>query len=103
VSNFSLPTKAEQEQRSSLALPVNLHLMHYLTELANKLVASYRDGKESAAGGRSEEDRRKLVAALRCALELETGKRKREELLTNSSPEYELSETFSSSVMADKD
>ena len=77
--------------------------MQYLTELANKLVASYRDGKESVAGGRSEEDRRKLVAALRCALELETGKRKREEAPTNPSPEYEPSEAFSSPVMADKE
>jgi len=77
--------------------------MHYLTELANKLVASYRDGKGSAAGSLAEEERRNLVAAIRCALELETGKRKREETLANPNPEYELSETVSSSALADKE
>jgi len=78
--------------------------MHYLTELANRLVASYRDGNDPAVVGRSEEERQKLVAALRCALELETGKRKREEAsLEDPIPEYEPSQTISSPMMADKE
>ena len=78
--------------------------MHYLTELANKLVATYRDGKGSGAAF-TEEERRNLVAAIRCALELETGKRMRDEPSADPIPEYELSgaAAFSSSAMADKE
>ena len=77
--------------------------MHYLTELANKLVATYRTGDASGDAGQSEEERRKLVAALRCALELETGKGKREESASNLLTEYGLSDAYPSSVAMNKD
>jgi hypothetical protein len=77
--------------------------MHYLTELANKLVATYRTGKDSPSGVQSEEERRQLVAAIRCALELETGKRKREEPLPNPVSEYEPSDVYSSLASANKE
>ena len=79
--------------------------MHYLTELANRLVATYRDGKGSGEA-LTEEERRNLVAAIRCALELETGKRMREESSANPVREYEMSSAtaaFSSSAMANKE
>jgi hypothetical protein len=76
--------------------------MHYLSELANKLADSYRQCNGALAESQAAEERRKLVAAVRCALELETGKGQRDVVL-HSGLEYELSEAFSSFETANKE